>query len=190
MCICPTLFFGPLPVTFWLPHPPSPFLHPRGSTRLPEFQLPELWPRNSLQVGSWLATRTVIESLSLKSLSYAAWCPMSEKSLFHIFCPFLVALFSSVQSLSCVWLCNPMNCSMPGLPVHHQLPESSQTHVHLVGDAIQPSHPLSSPSPPALNLSQHQGLLKWVSSLHQVAKILEFQPQHQSLQWTLRTDLL
>ena len=104
MCICPTLFFGPLPVTFWLPHPPSPFLHPRGSTRLPEFQLPELWPRNSLQVGSWLATRTVIESLSLKSLSYAAWCPMSEKSLFHIFCPFLVALFSSVQSLSRVRL--------------------------------------------------------------------------------------
>ena len=77
-----------------------------------------------------------------------------------------------------------MNRSMPGLHVHHQLPESTQTHVDWVSDAIQPSHPLSSPSPPALNLSQHQGLLKWVSSLHQVAKVLEFQLQHQSYQWT------
>ena len=91
---------------------------------------------------------------------------------------------------SCPTLCDPMNCSIPGLPVHHQLPEFTQTHVHWVSDAIQPSHPLSSPSPPALNFSQHQGLFKWVSSLHQVAKVLEFQLQHQSLQWTPRTDLL
>ena len=77
----------------------------------------------------------------------------------------------------------PMNCSTPGFPVHHQLPESKQTHVHWVGDAIQPSHPLSSHSPPALNLSQHQGLFKWVSSLDQVAKVLEFHLQHQSYQW-------
>ena len=97
--------------------------------------------------------------------------------------------FSSVAQ-SCPTLCDPMNRSTPGLPVHHQLPESTQTHVHWVGDAIQPSHPLSSPSPPALNLSQHQGLFKWVSSLHQVAKVLEFQLQHQSFQWTLRTDFL
>ena len=83
-----------------------------------------------------------------------------------------------------------MDCSMPGLPVHHQLPESTQTHVHWVSDAIQPSHPLLSPSPPALNLSQHQGLFKWVSSSHQVAKVLEFQLQHHSFQWTRRTDLL
>ena len=76
-----------------------------------------------------------------------------------------------------------MNCSMPGLPVHHQLLEFTQTHVHWVGDAIQLSHPLSSPSPPALNLSQHQGLFQWVSSAHQVAKVLEFQLQHQSFQW-------
>ena len=88
--------------------------------------------------------------------------------------------FSSVAQ-SCLTLCNPMNCSTPGLPVHHQLPEPTQTHVHWVSDAIQPSHPLSSPSPPALNLSQHQGLFKWVSSLHQVAKVLEFQLQHQLL---------
>ena len=73
-----------------------------------------------------------------------------------------------------------MNCSTPGLPVHHQLPEFTQTQVHWVGDTIQPSHPLSSPSPPAPNFSQHQGLFKWVSSLHQVAKVLEFQLQHQS----------
>ena len=68
--------------------------------------------------------------------------------------------FTSVQSLSHVRLCDPMNCSMPGLPVHHQLPEFTQTHVHRVCDAIQPSHPLSSPSPSAFNLSQHQGLFK------------------------------
>ena len=74
-----------------------------------------------------------------------------------------------------------MDCSKPGLPVHHQLPEFTQTHVHRVSDAIQPSHPLSSPSPPALNLSQHQSLFQWVSSLHQVAKVLEFQLQHQVL---------
>ena len=79
-----------------------------------------------------------------------------------------------------------MNCSTPGLPLHHQFPKSTQTHVHCVGDAIQPSHPLSSPSPPALNPSQHQGLFKWVSSLHQMAKVLEFQLQHQSLQWHWR----
>ena len=97
--------------------------------------------------------------------------------------------FSSV-ALSCPTLCDPMNCSMPGLPVHHQLPESTQTHVHWVSDATQPSHPLSSPSPPALNPSQHQGLLQWVSTSHQVAKILEFQLQHWFLKWIPRTDLL
>ena len=98
-------------------------------------------------------------------------------------------IFSSVQSLSRVQLCDLINHSSPGLPVHHQLPESTQTHVHWVGDAIQPSHPLSSPSPPAINLSQHQGLFKWVSSLHQVTKVLEFQLQHQSFQWTSKIDL-
>ena len=97
--------------------------------------------------------------------------------------------FSSVAQL-CLTVCDPMNCSMPGLPVHHQLLEFTQTHAHQVGDAIQLSHPLSSPSPPALNLSQHQGLFQWVNSLHQVAKGLEFQLQHQSFQWTPRSDLL
>ena len=79
-----------------------------------------------------------------------------------------------------------MDCSTAGLPVHHHLPQLAQTHVHWVGDAIQPSCPLSPPSPPALNLSQHQGLFQWVSSLHQVANVLELQLQHQSLQWRLR----
>ena len=97
--------------------------------------------------------------------------------------------FSSVAQ-SCPTLCDPMNRSTPGLPVHHQLPESTQTHVHRVGDAIQPSHPLWSPSPPAPNPSQHQGLFQWVNSLQEVAKVLEFQLQHQSFQWTSRTDLL
>ena len=101
----------------------------------------------------------------------------------------LVHQFSSVAQ-SCPTPCDPMNCSTPGLPVHHQLLEFTQTHVRWVSDTIQPSHPLSSPSPPALNLSQYQGLFQWVSSSHQVAKVLEFQFQHQSFQWTPRTDLL
>ena len=95
--------------------------------------------------------------------------------------------FSSVTQ-SFLTVCDPMDCSTPGLPVHHQLPESTQTHVHLVGDAVQPSRPLSSPSPPALNLSQHQGLFQWVSFLHQVAKVLELQLQHQSFQWICRVN--
>ena len=106
------------------------------------------------------------------------------------FCPFYTSdPFRSVAQL-CPTLCDPINHSTQGLPVHHQLPELTQTHVHWVGDAIQPSLPLSSLSPPALNLSQHQGLFKWVSSFHQATKVLELQLQHQSLQWTPRTDLL
>ena len=85
-------------------------------------------------------------------------------------------------------LCDPMDHSTPGLPVHHQIPEFTQTHVHWVSDAIQPSHSLSSPSPPTFNLSQHQGLFQWVSSSHQVAKVLEFQLQHQSFHWIFRTN--
>ena len=94
--------------------------------------------------------------------------------------------FSSVQLLSRVWLCDPMNRSTPGLPVHHQLQEFTQTHVHRVSDALQPSRPLSSPSYPAFNLSQHQDLFQWVGSLHQVVKGLEL--QHQSFLWIFRVD--
>ena len=106
-----------------------------------------------------------------------------------IFLSTMVFQFSSVTQ-SCPTLCNPINRSTPGLPVHHQLPEFTQPHVHRVGDAIQPSHPLSSPSPPAPNPSQHQGLFQWVNSSHEVAKVLEFQLQHLCFQWTPRTDLL
>ena len=95
---------------------------------------------------------------------------------------------SSVAQL-CLTLGSPMDCSKPGLPVHYQLPEFTQTHINWVRDAIQPSHPLSSPSP-VLNISQHQAIFKWVSSSHQVAKELEFQLQHQSFQWIFRTDFL
>ena len=91
--------------------------------------------------------------------------------------------FCSVQLLSHVRLSNSMDCSMPGFPVDYQLPELAQTHVHRVGDAIQTSHPLLSPSPP-FSLSQQQALFQWISSLHQVAKVLEL--QHQYFQWILR----
>ena len=97
--------------------------------------------------------------------------------------------FSSVAQ-SCPTLCDPMNRSMPGLPVHHQLPEFTQTHDHRVSDAIQPSHPLSSPSPSAPNPSQHQSLFQWVNSSHEAAKVLEFQLQHHSFQRNPRADLL
>ena len=98
---------------------------------------------------------------------------------------FSVQLSSVAQS--CPTLCDPMNRSTPGLPVHHQLPEFTQIHAHRVSDAIQPSHPQSSPSLPAPNPSQHQGLFQWVNSSNQVAKVLEFQLQHQSFQWTPST---
>ena len=97
--------------------------------------------------------------------------------------PWQLVQFSSVTQ-SCLTLCDPMTCSTPGLPVHHQLPELTQTRVRWLGDATQPSYPLSSPSPHDFNLSQHQDLFKWVSSSHQAAKLLEFQLQHQSFQWT------
>ena len=97
--------------------------------------------------------------------------------------------FSSVAQ-SYPTLCYPMNRSTPGLSVHHQLPEFIQNHVHQVSDAIQPSHPLLSPFPPAPNPSQHQSLFQWVNPSHEGAKVLEFQLQHQSFQWTPRTDLL
>ena len=104
----------------------------------------------------------------------------------------VVSIFSKLQfssvAQSCLTLCEPMDYSTLGFPVHHQLLELAQTHVHWVNDAIQPSHSLSSPYPPAFNLSQHQGLFQWVSSSHQVVKVLEL--QHQSFRWIFRTDFL
>ena len=98
--------------------------------------------------------------------------------------PFSSVQFSSVAQ-SCPTPCDPRNRSTPGLPVHHQLPEFTQTHVQWVGDAIQPSHPRSSPFPPALNPSQHQSLFQWVNSSHEVAKVLDFQTISVSLFLTL-----
>ena len=140
------------------------------------------------RILEWVAT----------SFSKGSSWPRDWTCVSHISCTGTVTMHSDINlgvqfssvTQSCLTLWDPMNCSTPGLPVHHQLPESTQTHVHWVGDAIQPSHPLLSPSPPALNLSQHQGLFKWVSSSHEVAKVLEFQLQNQSCQWIPRTDLL
>ena len=123
---------------------------------------------------------------SITMLILSAWGHLRYIFILQNF--FALVQFSSVAQ-SCLTLCDPMNCSTPALPVHHQLPEFTQTHVHRVSDTIQPSHPLSSHSPPTPNHSQHQGLFQWVNSLHEVAKVLEFQLEHHSFQWTSRTDL-
>jgi len=103
---------------------------------------------------------------------------------------YLTSQYSSVAQL-CLTLCNPMDCSTPGLPVHHQLPEFTQTHVHWVSDAIDPSHPLLSPPPPAFNLSQHQGLFQWVSSSHQVfTPSIGDSASVSVLPWIFRIDFL
>ena len=151
----------------------------------------------SLNSGSLFSKKVLIylKTSSLGSLkrmwTLNTWCSIAPDSLWPhrllptgLFCPWsfpgksesvgLSLQFSLVAQL-CPTLCNPMNRSTPGLPVHHQLPEFTQTHAHRVSDAIQPSHPLSSPSPPAPNPSQHQNLFQWVNSLHEVAKVLEFQ---------------
>ena len=136
------------------------------------------------RILEWVATLFSRESSWPRNW---AWVSCIADRFFTIWA--LSVQFSSVTQLRPT-LCDPMNRRTPGLLVHHQLLEFTQTHVHWVGDAIQPSHPLSSPSPPASNPSQHQGLCQWVNSSHQVARVLEFQLQHQSFQWTPRTDLL
>ena len=108
-----------------------------------------------------------------------------NKSFYKILISFFECF--SITKL-CLTVCNIMNCSRPGFPVLHYLPEFVQTQVHWVSDAIQPSHPLSRPSSLALSLSQHQGLFHWVGTSHQVAKVLELQLQHQSFQWIFRDD--
>ena len=150
---------------------------------------PTFWSARWVCLGLWRVNVELCQlTRVLDVIGYTS--SLRIPSLFML----LICIFSSVQlssvAQSCPTLCSPMNRSTPGLPVHHQLLESTQTHVHWVSGAIQPSHPLSSPSPPALNLSQHQGLFKWVSSSHQVAQVLEFQLQHQSFQWIFRTDFL
>ena len=109
-----------------------------------------------------------------------------HQSLFKWIKQSLKSVQSSSVDQSCPTLCDPIDCSTPGFSVYHQLQELAQTHVHWVSDAIQASLPLLSPSLPVFNLSQHQGLFQGVNSLHQVAKVLKFQLQHQSFQWTPR----
>ena len=122
----------------------------------------------------WFLFQWLLPSSSLPGFVSLSFCQWFTNILQWMLISFFTFYSSSVQfssvAQSCSTLCDPMECSTPGLPVHHQLPESTQTHVHWVGDAIQPSHPLSSPSPPALNLSQHQGLFQWISSSHQVVQ--------------------
>ena len=136
---------------------------------------------STIRVVSFAYLRLLIYLPAILSPAYDS--RIQPSILHYVLCIHFVAQ-------SCPTLCDPMGHSMPGFPVYHQLLEFTQTHVHWVGDAIQPSHPLLSPSPPTINLSQHEGLFKWVSSSHEVAKVLEFQLQHQSFQWTLKTDLL
>ena len=134
-----------------------------------------LWPHESQHARPPCLSAT--PGVHPNSCALSQWChPAISSSVVPLsFCPhqFSSVQFSSVAQ-SCPTLCNPMNCSMPGFPVHHELQEFTQTHVHRVGDAIQPSHPLLSPSPPAPNPSQHQSLFQWVNSLPE-AKVLEFQ---------------
>ena len=134
---------------------------------------------------------------------YTEWSKSNKEGEIHCVIPYMWTLKRNTNTLtykisdqtrsvtqSCLTLCDPMNRSTPGLPAHHQLPEFTQTHVHRVSDAIQPSHPLSSPSPPAPNPSQHHSLFQWVNSSHEVAQVLEFQLQHHSFQRNPRADLL
>ena len=149
-------------------------------------QRPSNWPLR-ISVGLWWPSAKGMPQWTLSSHLneihkswFHVWFPLKKASVIpQIKNPKVPNLFSSVQfssvSQSCPTLCDTMNCSTPGLPVHRQLLEFTQTHVHWVDDAIQPSHPLSSPSPPAPSPSQHQTLFQWVNSSHEVAKVLEFQ---------------
>ena len=127
-------------------------------------------PKSKCLLISWLQSpSTMILVLKKRKSTTASTLP---PSICHKVMGLDATIFGSVSQL-CLTPWNPMDCSTPGFPVHHQLPELAQTHVHWVSDTIQPSHPLLSPSPPAFNLSQHQGLFQWISSSHQVAKVLE-----------------
>ena len=178
-------------MTEWIPLRLPPRLN---SKTLPASQKPSLPTPNpcplpsSVSKPSTIQTFRVIDSLFLFFILPPKYTSL-RKYNFSYFLSKWSHQFSSVAQ-SCPTPCDPIDCSMPGLPVHHQLLEFTQTHVYWVSDAIQPSHPLSSPSPPAFNLSQHQGLFQWVSSSHQVAKVLVFQLQHQSFQWIFRIDFL
>ena len=167
----------------------------------PHAMLAPWWGENIIS-GLLSYSSLLLPSLSSSVLVIETRHYLREMYIMSTLCPELSILFwkklrnfckvlqFSLVTQSCLTLCNPMNHSMPGLPVHHKLLEFTQTHVHRVSDAIQPSHPLSSPSLPTFNLSQNQGLFQWVGSSHHVAKVLEFQLQHQSFRWIFRTNFL
>ena len=177
-CTCVSHPEPPLP-------PPSPD-HPSGSSQCtsPEHLV------SCIEPGLAIYFTYMIQCYSLKSshlhllpqsptvcyLHLCLFCWLAYRIIVTIFLNSLYMHSDQIRSVSqsCPTLCDPMNHSTPGLPVHHQLPEFTQTHVHRVSDAIQPSHPQSSPSPPAPNPSQHQSLFQWVNSSHEVAKVLEF----------------
>ena len=150
---------------------------------------PTWWTWVWINSGSWWWTGRlgVLQFMGSQRVGHdwASELNWSEVILYMCVCVCVYPFSCSVMSDS-LWLHEPQHTRPT---VHHQRLESNQTNVHWVSDAIQTSHPLSSPSPPALNLSQYQGFFKWVSSSHQVAKVLEFQLQHQSFQWIFRTDL-
>ena len=197
----------------WIPSPPTPHTHDDKRKRWQTVvsSLITQWWYNS-QISLLITTKRTrpsmnstwshLRSSSKSGLSYERGFGVWPQT--RIIAQFSLTMSISQHSAStedpaseiqsslgeCPILCDPMNRSMPGLPIHHQLLEFTQTYVHRVGDAIQPSHLLSSSSPPAPKPSQHQGLLQWVNSSHEVAKLLEFQLQHQSFQWTPRTALL
>ena len=150
---------------------------PRGSSRFRDL--------THISYGSCAADRFFTTELPRKPFKLLIACCFCI--IFKWPGAYIALQFSSVLLCPTLW---PHWLQHNRLLVHHQLPEFTQTHVHWVGDAIQPSHPLLSPFPPAFNLSHHQGLFQWVSSSHQVAKVLEFQLQHQSFQWPPRTDFL
>jgi len=163
------------------------------------FYKPQIIKSSLTSVPWWTSIFTLIYTLSLSSVEFSVVCifptscqlkPPGWSPHVYTYPPQVYApCVADVQSLSCVWLCDSMNCSSPGFPILHYLPKFAQTHVHWVGDAIQPSYPLLPPSF-ALNLSQHQGIFQWADSLHQVPKVLELHLQHQSFQWIFRIDLL
>ena len=126
-----------------------------------------------ISLGTAILQNTIWENIDGNQVPFYSWGNQGPEGTGFTNDKSQMSHFSSVTQ-SCPTLCDAMDCSLPGLPVHYQLPEFTQIHVHWVGDAIQLFYPLSSPSPPAFNLSQHQGLFKWVSSSHQVAKVLEF----------------
>ena len=139
----------------------------------------------------FLLNTSLIQLLNfLSCLLWFLFIECCEFFLYSGYKPFIRSVQFNLIIQSCLTLCDSMDCSPPGFPVHHQLLELAQTHVRWVGDAIQPSHPLSSPSPSALNLSGHQSLFQWVNCLHEEVKVLEFQLQHQSFQCIVRTDFL